>query len=216
MMKLSTYAAFVLASSLAMSSPGAQVMDTEDEWYSPGPLLAQAEEEDLQRRPLRRPKVRPVPPGADGERKKLNPQRRKAILDKIRAARAKRLTRALNLGPAQGKALDVLATFDKELFQLAREGRGLRRQARKAAQSGNQAKLKQVTEAVLKLRSKRVKFQERRFRAVSKHLTPEQAAKAVHVLPRMDRRIGKAVRKALKGRPGPQGRRRPQDIRREF
>ena len=82
-MKLSTYAAFVLASSLAMSSPGAKERDPDGDWYTPGPLLAQVEEEDVQRRPLRRPKVRSVAPDvAAGGGKKLN-QRRKVILDKI-------------------------------------------------------------------------------------------------------------------------------------
>lgn len=146
----------------------------------------------------------------DPARAQQKAAKRAKVMERIRALRAWKLTEALDLDEATAARLfPILNRYDAEFATAMRESRKLRRQIRKMSRAGG-AKVttsaeddRRLLDRLVASQRKLWDLQEARFRDVRKVLTAKQAATIFVVLPELDRRIHKQVRRALSGKGGP-------------
>jgi hypothetical protein len=127
-----------------------------------------------------------------------SPERREQIKKKIRTMRAFALTDELALDePTAGKLFPVLSRYDDETDKLLEKRIDVQRRLRHAdALRDNRALERLVDEAIASQRAFR-DLEDRRLAELRKILTPLQAAKLLVVLPNLERRIQKQLRKAI-------------------
>lgn len=146
---------------------------------------------------------------ARGKRMRPNHQKRAKIRQRIRALRAWRLTEALNLDERSAMRLfPVLNRYDARLLKLTQQGRKLRVELRRQlkAKTPDNRKLNQLIGRMTKHQRDGFRLRRSRFADLRKVLTPAQSAKLMIVLPEIDRRIHRQIRKAM--RKGSKARRR--------
>jgi hypothetical protein len=135
-------------------------------------------------------------------------QKAQQIQEKILALRAAQITTALNLdAKTAAKLFPILQQYDAQFAKLLADYRDLRLKAQAAADAGDDTKLNDLIDKMMRNQRDRWDTQESRFKDVRKVLTAQQAARLLVVLPQIDRRIANQIRKAL-NRPGPGARRR--------
>jgi hypothetical protein len=133
-------------------------------------------------------------------RKTRDRQQRQALIQtKIAAYRGKRLKEELLLSPAKSSAISAaLAPLDRDYAGLMRKANKARKAVRKAAKADDARALDAAIDRVHKLRRRRSSAEELRFKAIRPHLNTQQAAKALRVLPKIDREVRDHVRQALR------------------
>ncbi len=155
-----------------------------------------------------------------GNQMRPNHQKRAKIRQRIRALRAWRLTEALDLDEKSAiRLFPVLNRYDAQLLKLARQGHTLRRELRRQlkAPTPDNRRLNRLIGQMTKHKRNGFRLRNARFADLRKVLTPAQAAKLMIVLPEIDRRIARKIRRAMRkgpkarrgrpGRRGPNGRR---------
>jgi hypothetical protein len=126
--------------------------------------------------------------------------RRERIKERVLALRAAVLTQELQLDEATAsKLFPVLARHDTELQRLGREAANLRRSADEAAARRDAAAINRAIDALLANQQARWAVETARFQEVRRLLTPAQAARLLVVLPAIERRIHRQMRRALDG-----------------
>jgi hypothetical protein len=131
--------------------------------------------------------------------------KRQKIMRRIRSLRAWRLTEALDLDTKTAARLfPLLNSYDGKFAKVARQAGAVRRQMRSAmkASKPNSAQLNRLINQMVKLQRANWALQEARFRAVRKVLSPTQAAKILIILPQIDQRIRRQIRRAMRSRRG--------------
>ncbi len=127
--------------------------------------------------------------------------KRQKIRDRLRALRAWELTEALSLDEATAARLfPILGRFDQSLGRAMASAAALRRKLRAAADDpkADPGKLSQLVDQALAAQRTLWELQEQRLRAVEKVLSPRQTAKIILVLPEIDRRIQRQIRRIVK------------------
>jgi len=158
-----------------------------------------------------------APPDADAQRRRNRPlvaqadaaTKRERVRKRLRAARAWKLTEALDLSEKDAARLfPVLNKYDEKFFALQRDGAKLRRALKQQLASGaaNQAEVNHLIEQSLAQQQRVWELGRQRFAEVRRVLSPAQAAKALYVLPEIDRAILREIRKAVRGKRGRRGR----------
>jgi len=140
-------------------------------------------------------------------------QKRAKIRKRIRALRAWKLTEELELNAETAARLSaILDRYDEKLEPAMTTNRELRRQMQALVDSSapSDAQLDKLIDRLAAQQQTLWDLQRARFRDVRKVLTPRQAARLMVLLPRIDRKIQRQVRRALqgKGEAGPGERRR--------
>ena len=140
-------------------------------------------------------------------------QKRAKIRKRIRALRAWKLTEELELNAETAARLSaILDRYDDKLEPAMTTNRELRRQMQALVDSSapGDAQLDKLIDRLAAQQQTLWDLQRARFRDVRKVLTPRQAARLMVLLPRIDRKIQRQVRRALqgKGETGPGERRR--------
>jgi hypothetical protein len=123
------------------------------------------------------------------------------LRQKLRAARAWKLTEELDLDEATaGKLFPVLNQFDDKFVKVMEHGAALRRELRKELDGGaaRDARINEIINAMLENQRALWKLGEERFLAIRKHLSPAQAAKALVLLPEIDRAVQREIRKVMR------------------
>jgi hypothetical protein len=176
-------------------------------------LVAPASSEARPRDDVRRPRVAQAKAKKRNKRvksKAKRKERRERIRQRIRAARQWKLTEALELDEdTADKLFPILDSFDDKFVEAMGKGRELRRELRAALDSkAGDSKVNGIVDGMLDNQRAIWKLNEKRFQAARKVLSAEQAAKALIVLPEVDRAIRRQMRKAMgKDGRGPRGRR---------
>jgi hypothetical protein len=129
--------------------------------------------------------------------------RRERIKERIMALRAQVLTEELQLDAStSGKLFPVLARHDAELQRLGREAANLRREADEAVARRDGTAINRAIDGLLANQQRRWAVETARFQEARPLLTPAQAARLLVVLPAIERRIHRQMRRALDGPPG--------------
>jgi hypothetical protein len=125
-------------------------------------------------------------------------ERREQIKRKIRAMRAYTLTEALDLDErTAGKLFPLLSRYDDEIDKLLEKRADVqRRLAQVEPRSEPRAIDRLIEEALVALRGLR-ELEDRRLADLRKILTPAQTAKLLGVLPAMERKLQRQLRKAI-------------------
>lgn len=133
-------------------------------------------------------------------------QKRAKIRKRIRALRAWKLTEELELDPQTAARLSaILGRYDERLEPMMAANRSLRQQMRTLGESSQPSdkqfdkQLDKLIDRVTVQQQKLWDLQRARFRDVRKVLTPRQAARLLVLLPQIDRKIQRQVRRALRG-----------------
>lgn len=136
--------------------------------------------------------------------------KRDRVRYKIRVARQWKLTEALDLDEATAKKLfPILDRYDDELEKVMEQGAELRRelQAELEKDPPDRAKINRLIDQLAAHQDELWRLSQKRFAEVRRVLAPEQAAKALFLLPELDRAVRREVRRIYKDRR--KGRHRP-------
>lgn len=154
--------------------------------------------------PRREPGARLAPPGT--------PERREQVKAKIRALRAYTLTEQLALDEqTSSKLFPALARFDDETDRLLQKRVELQRKLRHADAMRDPRAIDRLIDDAIANQRGFWDLEDRRITELRKILTPAQAAKLLVVLPALERRIQRQLRKAIDKRPGGAAQRRDPD-----
>lgn len=146
------------------------------------------------------------PPGEVVRRSAPRTERRERLRQRIRAMRAWYLTEELHLDDnTAARLFPVLGQFDERIDAVHRRGVELRRALRRELASARPdgAAVNRLLDALLAHYDELYRAQRERFAAVRKVVTPQQAAKLLLVLPKIDDAIRRQIQRALRGRRGP-------------
>lgn len=125
--------------------------------------------------------------------------KRDKVRQRIRALRAWKLTEALDLDEdTAAKLFPIINGFDEKIEKVMKRHRKLKKKLKKALEDGDSAALDKLIDQAVKQQRSLWNLQEKRFEAVRKVLTSEQAAKIFVVLPQIDRKIQKEIRRAAR------------------
>jgi hypothetical protein len=128
--------------------------------------------------------------------------KREKVKQQVRAMRAWILTEELGLDDTTaGKLVPVLARFDDEMARLLDERAQLRRDLA-AAEGGDPRVLDGLIDRLVANQRARWALEEQRFADLRRLLTPTQTARLVDILPDLDRRILRGMRRAGRGDAG--------------
>jgi len=122
------------------------------------------------------------------------------IKKRIRTMRAIVLVEELALDEKTAtKLMPILAKYDDEFANLAKENLELRKQAEDLAAAGDDKSVDAVVDKLVANQRARWELDEKRFAEVRKVLSARQAARILVVLPEIDRKILEGARKAIRG-----------------
>jgi hypothetical protein len=140
------------------------------------------------------------------------PERREQVKAKIRALRAYTLTEQLALDEQTSSRLfPALARYDDETDRLLQKRVELQRKLRRADTMRDARAIEHLIDDAIANQRGFWDLEDRRIAELRKILTPAQAAKLLVVLPALERRIQRQLRKAIARQPGAAGRRDPDD-----
>jgi hypothetical protein len=128
--------------------------------------------------------------------------RRERLRDRIRAMRAWYLTRELSLDDSTaGRLFPLLGRFDDRMEELHQRGVALQRALRREmdAAQPDRAALDQLVNDLLAHYDDLYRAQRERIAAARKVVTPEQGARLLLILPRIDDAIRRQIRRAMRG-----------------
>jgi hypothetical protein len=136
-------------------------------------------------------------PAADAQPRTKEEKREKAK-QRIRVMRALILSEELQLDEATaGKLAPILNRFDDEIAKLLLERAALRAELRAAADANDARRMDRAIDKLVANQDARWDTERRRFADLRKLLTPQQTARLLDVLPEIDRRIMKGLRKQM-------------------
>ena len=124
--------------------------------------------------------------------------KREKIRTRIRALRAWKLTEALDLDEATAaKLFPLISDFDEKIEKVTKQNQVMKRKLKKAMDDQDAEVIEALIEEAVAHQRSLWDLQEQRFQAVRKVLTSEQAAKIFVVLPEIDRKIHREIRRAM-------------------
>lgn len=124
--------------------------------------------------------------------------RREQIKKKVRALRAFRLTDELALDePTAARLFPVLSRYDDDIDKLLEQRVDIQRRLRRAGSLRDPRAVNQLIDEAIANQRSLWDLDERRVVALRKILTPAQAAKLLVVLPSIERRIQRQLRRAI-------------------
>ena len=136
-------------------------------------------------------------PVADAQPRSKEEKREKAK-QRIRIMRALILSEELQLDEATAARLaPILNRFDDEIAKLLLERAALKTELRAAADAKDARRMDRAIDKMVANQDARWDTERRRFADLRKLLTPQQTARLLDVLPEIDRRIMKGLRKQM-------------------
>lgn len=125
-------------------------------------------------------------------------ERRERVKKKIRAMRAYLLTEELTLDePTAGRLFPVLARYDDEIDKLLERRIELQRRLRRASSERDPRAVDRLIDAAVANQHGFWELEDRRLAELRKILTPVQSARLLIVLPALERRIERQLRRAI-------------------
>jgi hypothetical protein len=125
-------------------------------------------------------------------------EKREKAKQRIRVMRALILSEELQLDEATAaKLAPTLNRFDDELARLLQERAALRADLRAASDAADARRMDKVIDKLVANQDARWDTERRRFADLRKVLTPQQTARLLDVLPEIDRRIMRGLRKQM-------------------
>ncbi len=142
-------------------------------------------------------------PGGDKADRPDKPDKRERARQRIRAMRALILAEELQLDEATAARLaPILTRYDDELARLLAERAALRDELRAAAAARDARRIDRTVDRLVTNQDARWAAERRRFAELRRLLSPAQTARLLDVLPEIDRRILRGLRRDAAPRRG--------------
>jgi hypothetical protein len=144
------------------------------------------------------------------------PAKREQLKQRVQALRTWTLITELQLDDATAaRVAPILTRFDDQIGRQLQQGMSARRAVADAAAQGDERAINRAIDDALTSQRARAQLEEQRFQELRRVLTPVQAARLLDVLPAIDHRIHRQLRRVLEERRGrrglPPGPRPPRD-----